>query len=157
MSVTKITSKIGVSWTHNKGFWFWLIFNSMKWPYYQNNVKLSFTNITGLSMFKLCWMWILQWIKLSWHSWCMWDKLRWFSWFWQFLYMRGYLPLIQRKDYVTHMHVLAVYVKEGLPFRQVLSWESCGFLLMFSTDFTLFIVFLFFLLLITFFVCMHGF
>ena len=86
VSVTKITSKIGVSWTHNKGFWFWLIFNSMKWPYYQNNVKLSFTNITGLSMFKLCWMWILQWIKLSWHLWCMWDKLRWFSWFWQFLY-----------------------------------------------------------------------
>ena len=29
--------------------------------------------------------------------------------------MRGYLPLI-RKDSGTHMHVLAVYVKEGLPF-----------------------------------------
>ena len=29
--------------------------------------------------------------------------------------MRGYLPLI-RKDSVTHMHGLAVYVKEGLPF-----------------------------------------
>ena len=28
---------------------------------------------------------------------------------------RGYLPLI-RKDYITHMHGLAVYVKEGLPF-----------------------------------------
>ena len=27
---------------------------------------------------------------------------------------RGYLPLI-RKDYITHMHGLAVYVKEGLP------------------------------------------
>ena len=29
--------------------------------------------------------------------------------------VRGYLPLIQ-KDSVTHMHGLAVYVKEGLPF-----------------------------------------
>ena len=29
--------------------------------------------------------------------------------------VRGYLPLIQ-KDSMTHMHGLAVYVKEGLPF-----------------------------------------
>ena len=29
--------------------------------------------------------------------------------------VRGYLPLI-RKDSSTHMHGLAVYVKEGLPF-----------------------------------------
>ena len=29
--------------------------------------------------------------------------------------MRGYLPLIQ-KDSSTHMHSLAVYIKEGLPF-----------------------------------------
>ena len=29
--------------------------------------------------------------------------------------VRGYLPLIQ-KDSITHMHGLAVYVKEGLPF-----------------------------------------
>ena len=32
--------------------------------------------------------------------------------------MRGYLPLI-RKDSSTHMHALAVYVKEGLP----LAWD----------------------------------
>ena len=32
--------------------------------------------------------------------------------------VRGYLPLI-RKDSSTHMHGLAVYVKEGLPF----AWE----------------------------------
>ena len=31
--------------------------------------------------------------------------------------VRGYLPLI-RKDSSTHMHGLAVYVKEGLPFSQ---------------------------------------
>ena len=37
--------------------------------------------------------------------------------------MRGYLPLI-RKDASTHMHGLAVYVKEGLPFAQDLSLEN---------------------------------
>ena len=37
--------------------------------------------------------------------------------------MRGYLPLIQ-KDSSTHMHGLAVYVKEGLSFARDLSLEN---------------------------------
>ena len=37
--------------------------------------------------------------------------------------VRGYLPLI-RKDSGTHMHDLAVYVKEGLPFARDLSLEN---------------------------------
>ena len=37
--------------------------------------------------------------------------------------MRGYLPLIP-KDSSTHMHGLAVYVKEGLPFARDLSLEN---------------------------------
>ena len=37
--------------------------------------------------------------------------------------VRGYLPLI-RKDSSTHMHGLAVYVKEGLPFALDLSLEN---------------------------------
>ena len=37
--------------------------------------------------------------------------------------VKGYLPLI-RKDSVTHMHGLAVYVKEVLPFAQDLSLEN---------------------------------
>ena len=37
--------------------------------------------------------------------------------------VRGYLPLI-RKDSSTHMHGLAVYVKEGLPFARNLSLEN---------------------------------
>ena len=37
--------------------------------------------------------------------------------------VRGYLPLI-RKDSGTHMHGLAVYVKEWLPFAQDLSLEN---------------------------------
>ena len=37
--------------------------------------------------------------------------------------VRGYLPLIQ-KDSSTHMHGLAVYVKEELPFARGLSVEN---------------------------------
>ena len=37
--------------------------------------------------------------------------------------MRGYLPLI-RKDSSIHMHGLAVYVKEGLPFARDFSLEN---------------------------------
>ena len=37
--------------------------------------------------------------------------------------MRGYLPLIQ-KDSSTHMHDLAVFVKEGLFFAQDFSLEN---------------------------------
>ena len=37
--------------------------------------------------------------------------------------MRRYLPLI-RKDSITHIHVLAVYVTEGLLFARDLSLEN---------------------------------
>ena len=37
--------------------------------------------------------------------------------------VKGYLPLI-RNDSSTHVHGLAVYVKEGLPFAQELSLEN---------------------------------
>ena len=40
--------------------------------------------------------------------------------------VRGYLPLI-RKDSSTHMHGLAVYVKEGLPFAWDLSLENSAY------------------------------
>ena len=71
--------------------------------------------------------------------------------------VRGYLPLI-RKDSSTHMHGLAVYVKEGLPFAQDLSLKkSCRLLLMFSTSFTLNSVLLLFPLSVTFFVFVHIF
>ena len=64
-------------------------------------------------------------------------------------FARGYLPLI-RKDSGTHMHGLAVYVKEGLPFARELS-------LMFSTGFTSLSVLLLFPPSITFFSFVHGF
>ena len=40
--------------------------------------------------------------------------------------VRGYLPLI-RKNSNTHMHGLAVYVKEGLPFARDLSREKSAY------------------------------
>ena len=68
---------------------------------------------------------------------------------------RGYLPLIL-KDFNTHMHGLAVYVKEGLPFARDLSLENSAEFL-FSTGFTSLIVLLLFPLSITFFIFMHSF
>ena len=55
--------------------------------------------------------------------------------------VRGYLPLIG-KDSITHIHGLAGYEKDELPFAWDFNWLS---------------VLLLFLLLITFFVVMHGF
>ena len=60
--------------------------------------------------------------------------------------VRGYLPLIQ-KNSSTHMHGLAVYVKEGLPFARD-SRKLCRFLFMFSTGFTSLTFFIFMLFLI---------
>ena len=60
---------------------------------------------------------IQDWIKLSWHS---------RSWMTQSILaisVRGYLTLIW-KDSIIHMHGLAVYVKQGLPFAQDLSLEN---------------------------------
>ena len=37
--------------------------------------------------------------------------------------MTGYLPLI-RKDAISHLHGVAVFVKEGLPFARDLSLEN---------------------------------
>ena len=37
--------------------------------------------------------------------------------------VRGYLPLI-RKDSTTHMHGIAIYVKEGIPIARDLSLEN---------------------------------
>ena len=71
--------------------------------------------------------------------------------------VRGYLLLIQ-KDSSTHMHGVAVYVKEGLPFAGDLSLKKpCRFLLMFSTGFISPSVLLLLPLSITFFIFVHGF
>ena len=69
----------------------------------------------------------------------------------------GYLPLIQ-KDSSTHMHVLAVYVKEGLSFARDLSLEnSADSYLCFRLALLHSRVLLLFPLSITFFVFVHSF
>ena len=85
-----------------------------------NSLKLSFTNIQGLSNFVDCKSFlesnspdILALCETN-----LDDSIDSgnFS-------VRGYLPLI-RKDSSTHMHGLAVYVKEGLLFACDLSLEN---------------------------------
>ena len=69
----------------------------------------------------------------------------------------GYLSLM-RRDSITHMHGLAVYVEEGLPFAWFSYIEnSTGSYLMFSACFTSLSVLLPFPLSISFFVYMNGF
>ena len=71
--------------------------------------------------------------------------------------MTGYLPPI-RKDCTIHMHGLAVYVKEGLPFPRDLSLEnSVNSYFLFSTGFTSLSALFLFPLSITFFVLMYSF
>ena len=70
--------------------------------------------------------------------------------------VRGYLSLIQ-KDSGTHMHGLAVYVKEGLPFAWDVSLENSADSYLFSTGFTSLSVLLLFPLSITFFSFVPGF
>ena len=84
-------------------------------------LKLSFTNIRGLrSNFVECESFlesnspdILALCETNLDDWIDYGNLS----------VRGYLPLIW-KDSVTHMHGLAVYVKEGLPFARDLSLEN---------------------------------
>ena len=70
--------------------------------------------------------------------------------------VRGYLSLI-RKDSSTHMHGLAVYVKEGLPFARDLSLENSANSYLFLTDFTSLSVLFLFPLSIIFFSFVHSF
>ena len=67
-------------------------------------------------------MWILPWIKLSWHIALCETNLDDSTDSGNFS-VRCYLPLIW-KDFVTHKHGLAVYMKDRLPFAQDLSLES---------------------------------
>ena len=86
-----------------------------------NSLKHSFTNIWGLlSSFFECES-FLEWNSPDMLALCeanLDDSIDSSS-----FSMRGYPPLIW-KDPVTHMHGLAVYVKEGLPFARDLSLEN---------------------------------
>ena len=118
-------------------------------------VRISTFLEKGPKFNKAYWMWIFPWIKLSWHICSMWDKLGWlidsdnFS-------VRGYLTLV-RKDSITHMHGLAVYLKERLSFARDLSLENSADSYLCFWPALLHSALLLFPLLITFFVFMHGF
>ena len=111
----------------------------MKWSYYQKDVnQMLFKQLSKANLyqylrllFEFCWMWIFPWIKLSCNSCSMWNKLTWLNWFWQFL-CKG-LSFFNPKGFCwTHMHVLAVYVKEGFLLNRDLSLEkSANFYLYF--------------------------
>ena len=86
-----------------------------------NSLKFSFTNIQGFrlnfvgyeSFFESNFRDILTLFKT--HLGYSIDSSNFF--------VRGYLPLI-RKDSVTHVHDLAVYLEEGLPFAQDVYLEN---------------------------------
>ena len=128
----EIISRIGVSWTHNLPFCFWpiltqwimaILSKGCKSDNFEshNSLKSSFTNIWDLcSDFVEC-EYFLESNSLDILALCetnlydLTDSDN-FS-------VRGCLPLIG-KDFITHMHGLAVYVKEGLPLAQDLSIEN---------------------------------
>ena len=119
-----------------------------------NSLKLSFTNIGGLRSNFVNWESFLESNSTDIFALCETNLDNSID-SGNFL-MKSYLPLI-RKDSGTHMHGLAVYVKEGLPFARDLPLENSADSYLFSTGFTSLSVLLLFSLLITFLVFVHGF
>ena len=104
--------------------------NNELWPYYQKHVNQIILNCTtlwslALQTFKT-FVPILLIVTLSLNqtlpTFLLCERPGWLADSSNFS-VRGYLPLI-RKDCSTHMHGLAVYVKEGLPFAEDLSLEN---------------------------------
>ena len=96
------------------------------WPYYKKHLKQTILNcatlkILALQIFK-AFVPILLIVNLSLNQTLL-TFLCCVRQTWMAFFVRGYLPLIQ-KDSSTHMHGLAVYVKEGLLFAQNLSLEN---------------------------------
>ena len=127
--VVKITSKIGISWTHSQTFCFWPNLNSLNSVHIykidnfesQNFLKLCFTSIWGLRLNFVDCEFFLESNSPGILTLCetnLDDSIDsgTFS-------VRGYLLVIQ-KDCTIHMHGLAVYVKEGLPFPRELFLEN---------------------------------
>ena len=144
--VAKITSRIGVSWTHSLPFCFNLFQLNELWPYYQKDV-----NQINIELYNFC-------ITTKSNSpdilaLCE-TNFGWLNWFWQFLW-EGLSSFNLKRSYYSYAwsHSLcegrtSFYM--GLTFRKL-----CRSLLMFSTGFTSLSA-LVFPLLITFFIFMHG-
>ena len=122
----------------------------------QNSLKLSFKNIWGLHLnFVDC----ESFLESNSGPAFLLYKSGWLNWFWKFLCEGLYLSLIWNE----YMHGLAVYVKEGLSFARISrtylkkTLQIFSNSILFLTGSTSLSVLLPFLLLITFFVFMHGF
>ena len=132
--VSKVISKINVSWTHSLLFQFFPFFVPQKMAILSKTHKPDkwATNISKTLLYQ-SWNFVgcksFLKIKLSWHSCSVWNN------FYDSVdsgnfSVRGYLPLTQ-KDFVTHIHSLAYYVKGELPFAQDLGLENREFLFIF--------------------------
>ena len=154
--VVKITSKIGISWTHSQTFCFWPNLNSLNSVHIykidnfesQNFLKLCFTSIWGLRLNIVDW--IFPGIKLSWHSYSMWDKLGWLNWFWHFL-CEGLSSRNPKGLYYSYAWSCSLCEGRTCFSTGVIFGKLCRFLLMFSTGFTPLSVLFLFPLLITLF------
>ena len=101
-------------------------------------------------------MGIFPWIKLSSHSCSLWDKLGWLNWFWPFL-CEVFSSFDQKRFYYSYAWSCSLCERKTIFCTGILSRKLCGSLLTFSTSSTSLSVLFLFLLLITFFVVMHGF
>ena len=124
---TKITSRIGVSWIHRLPFYVYPIMAILSKAYkpdnfeLRNSLELSFMNIWGLHLSFVDCESFLESNSPDTLALCQInpdDSIDPGN----FLVI-GYLPLI-RNDSSTHMHGLAVNLKEGLPFARELSLEN---------------------------------
>ena len=76
-----------------------------------NSLKLSLTNILGLcSNFVECISFLTFWLYV---------RITWITQLILAISLWGVILFLIQNDYITHMHGLAVYVKEGLP----LAWD----------------------------------
>ena len=162
---TKITSTIGVSWNHILPFWSWLLFNSVKWPYYQKDLKYINSIhptlwILALPVFEVFVQFSLN-LNLSLNQTLL-----------TFLLYVRQIWMTQMTLTISLWRVISFNLK-GFCYSYAWSCSICegrtsyctgfisrnfsGFLLTFLTGFTSLIVLLLFPLSITFFVFMHGF
>ena len=126
--LTKITSRIGVSWTRSLPFWFWPIL-ILKWAYDQKKVNQITSNHTTL--WNLASPILEVFCRISLDVIFPWTKPTGILALYEtnldysidsgHFCVCGYLLLIQ-KDSVTY--ILTVYAKEGLPFAWYLSLEN---------------------------------
>ena len=165
--VTKITSRIGVSRTHILPFCFWFIFNLINYGHITkkdvNQLTLNHTTLWNLTLQVFeAFTKILLNVNLSLNQTplvlLLYVRQIWMIQLILSISLWGFTFFLIQKDSITHMHSLAVYVKEGVPFAHNLSLENfvnshlCFWLALLHS-----VSYFFFPLSITFFVFMHGF